>query len=332
MSAVSCPGCKARLKFNKPVAPGKAITCPKCAKVFRAPAPVKEEAADDPADVDDKVSARKPSAKATKRDMDDDADDIEKDAEEEPSPRKRPLKRTVDESNEEDEDEAPRPRKKQRKGKKQAALFSRPMVLIGIGGAAVAAAVVVVLIMTSGDAGDKKAPIVSKDKPPVMDKVAGDKLGTDKPGPTDKGIGGGGDEKKAPPAAPWKEYRFDSFKFSILMPGKPTDHGSTPTALRWSSEIPEINVTINADQLSAKRLAKGAKEHLKSYYTLKNAKVLGEVTVDGHPGLDFDHELYGFGRVFIVGDKEIQITVDGPGGKINRASAEKVFNSIKVLK
>lgn len=36
---IKCPGCKAALRLNKPLPPGKQVKCPKCAKTFVPPPP-----------------------------------------------------------------------------------------------------------------------------------------------------------------------------------------------------------------------------------------------------------------------------------------------------
>jgi phage FluMu protein Com len=109
MASVTCTHCGAMLKTKDPVAPGKKLKCPKCAKVFAVPAdeeePVQEEAA---AEEESEEEEEAPKAKKPTKAADDEEDEGD---EEEESPKSKKPARDDDEDNEDDAPKSKKPSK-----------------------------------------------------------------------------------------------------------------------------------------------------------------------------------------------------------------------------
>lgn len=145
---LKCPSCEGVLKLSAPLAPGKAIKCPKCGAAVRAPAATGKSggpvAASRPAPRPQAVRKPKPE-----EEPDEEAEDLD-DEEEAPRPKKA-ARRAADD---EDEDFDDRPRKRGKKSKKKQ---GNPLLLWGsIGGGIAAILIVVVVLFATGVLGGKK--------------------------------------------------------------------------------------------------------------------------------------------------------------------------------
>src|SRR5262245_675435 len=145
---LKCPSCEGLLKLSAPLAPGKAIKCPKCGAAVRAPAATGKSggpvAASRPAPRPQAVRKPRPE-----EEPDEEAEDLD-DEEEAPRPKKG-ARRAADD---EDEDFDDRPRKRGKKSKKKQ---GNPLLLWGsIGGGIAAILIVVVVLFATGVLGGKK--------------------------------------------------------------------------------------------------------------------------------------------------------------------------------
>jgi len=146
---LKCPSCEGLLKLSAPLAPGKAIKCPKCGAAVPAPAATGKSggpvAASRPAPRPQAVRKPKPE-----EEPDEEAEDL--DEEEAPRPKKA-ARRAAD-----DEDE--RPSKRKRKKTRDEDSSRKKLLWIGIGGGAalLVGIVVLVFILKGSGSGGGKSP------------------------------------------------------------------------------------------------------------------------------------------------------------------------------
>jgi hypothetical protein len=293
--------CGKQLRVRDDLA-GKKVRCPECKELLVVP-----DGQDDESEAAAKVpkAGRQPEREPAGEDED-----------------ARPRKRKGD-----DEDGRPRKKRKQKAGS--------GMLWIGLAAGAAA------LVLLAGvGVGGYFLFFASKTETKSTEQAVGKKMAYP-PGKSSKE----GLSTKAPletkktnpdPKPIWeyhlKEYRFDDFKLAIMLPAEPKEYSSDPKALRRQVILPDIGVSINADQFDAAFFPNGPRAYLQLFNNQEKTKVLREIEVSGYPGIDYDHQDTGFHRAFVVDYMLFAIAVTAPPGTMDRKSADKLLNSIKVLK